>query len=183
MPQRPVPFPIVSTGWRDDALHRLGRVVARRGGRIAIVAARHGHGTAIGIQQHLLRIEPEAPGRVDRSVDAIPVELPWQNLRDKSVPIVVGSVPLPIKREDMRGPRSIDRIKEEQLHFRGAFRVHREIHAITDYGGAKRKAAAGRNVFDHFHRIRSVNHRPSTQSWWWSLQFETDTTPRACRTG
>ena len=159
MPQRLVPFPIVSTGWRDDTLHRLGRVVARRGGRIAIVAARHSHGTAIGIQQHFLWIEPEAPRWVERPVDAITVELPWPNLRDESVPIVVGSVPLPIEREDMRGHRGIDRIKEEQLHVRGVFRVQREIHAITDYGGAKRKAAAGRNVFDHFHRIRSVNHR------------------------
>ena len=113
--QRPVPFPIVSTGVRDHALHRLGCVVAGPGCRGTIVVARYRHGTAVGVQQHFLRIEPETRSGVKRPMDPISIELPRLRLRNKSVPVVVCPVPLSVERNHSRGPRTVGSIKEKQL--------------------------------------------------------------------
>ena len=90
--QRDIVPPVIASRVRDDALHRGGGIVARLGGSDATVALRDRDGQAIGIQQDLLRIKPEASFRFQRPNRPEAVELARLEIGDEDVPVVVGAV-------------------------------------------------------------------------------------------
>ena len=91
-PERAVSLPVVARGIGDDALHRPRRVVAWAAGGPAVVSLGHCHRAAVGIEQHLIDVEPQALGRREWAVDAIRVDLARLQPGYQRVPVVVGAV-------------------------------------------------------------------------------------------
>ena len=102
--ERPIALPVVGRRRGDDAPHRGGAVVARAHGRVAVVERRHGDRQAVGIDEHLLRVEPEAALRRKRAVSAVGVDLAGVQARHEHVPVVIGAVPARFEPDDVRRP-------------------------------------------------------------------------------
>ena len=142
MPQRCVTFPIVGGGIHHHALHCGCTVVGVRGGIIAPVAIRNRHAATIGIEQKLGGIEPHAPRRIVRPLDAIAVDLAGRHPWDESVPVVVRAIVGGIDADNTRRTGIVDMIKQQQLHPGGVTRVDREIHATAGQYCPEWRAAA-----------------------------------------
>ncbi len=138
-----VAFPIVGGRIRHHALHRRGGVVAGLGGGCAAVFRRHHHAAAIGIQQHLGRIEPHPARRIGRPMHAIAIELARLHSRHECVPVVIGPVDVRIQFDGPAGPGVVRPVEEQQFHARGGAREQAEVRAAAAEGGAERMAAAG----------------------------------------
>ena len=88
-PDEAISFPIVAAGIGDDALHRgcgIVSALARGGSRVVV---RDGDGQAVGIEKHLLRIEPQPALGRERSVGAVRVDLPGPQVRNEDMPVVI----------------------------------------------------------------------------------------------
>ena len=102
--ERLVPFPVVApaVGGRHHALHRHGRVVPGPAGGPAVVAFGDRHRQAVGVEEQLLPVEPQATLRGEGAVRAVAVDLARPQARHEGVPVVVGAVPIRLEGDDPR---------------------------------------------------------------------------------
>src|SRR6201981_213255 len=91
--ERLVALPVIRTEVGNDALHRGGSVAV-----CATVCLRNGDGTTIGIEQHPVTIKTQAAPRVERAQDSEAIDLARHDVRNKDVPVVIGTVRARIKR-------------------------------------------------------------------------------------
>ena len=111
-----VALPIVRMWIDDNALHRRPTIVAFQARRLAAVVLWNNNSTPIWVQQNLSGIETYAARRVERSLDAVAIQLPRFHALYKCVPVVVRPVCRGIDRDDARGPRVVFPVKKQQLH-------------------------------------------------------------------
>ena len=140
--ERLVPFPVVAAavGGRHHALHGRGRVVAGTAGGLAVVTFGHRHRQAVGVEQQLLPVEPQATLRREGAVRAVAVDLSRAQPRDERVPVVVGAMRVRIERDDPRRPPRAGLVEQQQLQPGGALREDAEVHALGPEGRAQRSA-------------------------------------------
>src|SRR5580692_4661521 len=74
--ERGVALPIVSVEIDHDALHGSRGVIAFQARRFAAVTSGNQDGAAIRVQEDLVGIVPHATCGIERSLDAVAVELP-----------------------------------------------------------------------------------------------------------
>ena len=143
--QRDVAFPVVRLRVGNDALDRNGAVVSRPRGRAPAVALRHRHGLAVGIEQHLRRVEAQAPLGIEGPVRAVAVDLPGAQAGHESVPVVVRPVPRGVERDDGARPGVVRAVEKQELHVRAALRVDAEVDPL---GRERRSQRCGLARFD-----------------------------------
>jgi len=138
-----VVLPIVGGGIGDHALHCPRRVVARpaRGG--AIVAVRHGNCPAIGIEQHLFMVEPDAPARCKRAVGAKRIDLSRLQSGHHRMPVVIRAVVEWIERDHRRRRRTVGLVKQQELDRGGVPGKDAEVDAGGGDGSTERRRPTG----------------------------------------
>ena len=129
-PRRNVPFPVVRRRRGDDAPHGHRAVVPRARRRLAVVAGRHGDGQAVRVEEHLLRVEPQAALRGERPVRAVAVDLPRPEAGHEHVPVVVRAVRAGVQPDHARGRRRAGIVEEQQLDRGGSLREDAEVDAV-----------------------------------------------------
>jgi hypothetical protein len=154
-PERSVALPVVGGRIDHHALHRGRAVVPGRAGGAAIVAGRHGHAPAIGVEEDLLGIEAQAICGIPRPLDPIAVDLAWLRAGDEHVPVVVGPVGDRVDADRARGLSIVDVVEEQQLDAGGMLREDAEVRPTLAWRRAERRAGA---VRDARQRVRSDRH-------------------------
>jgi hypothetical protein len=91
--ERLVALPVIRNGIGNDTLHRGGSFAV-----CATVRLRNGDGTTIGVERHAVTIETQAAPRVERAQDSEAIDLTGHDVRNKDVPVVIGTVRARIKR-------------------------------------------------------------------------------------
>ena len=106
MIQGPVALPVVQGRVNHHTLHGLRAVVARMGCRFAIIGVADQR-PGIGVYQYFLTVKTPAARRFVRAENAVTVQLPVFQPRNKTVPVVKGLVDLRIQRKDVGGLRMV----------------------------------------------------------------------------
>ena len=141
--QRRIPLPVIGLRIRHRALHGDGRVRARLLGGPAAVARGHRHGLPVGVQEHLVRVEPQAAGGVAWPVHPIAVELPGRETRHEDMPVVVRAMPPGIEADDAGRLGLLHVIEQQQFHQGGALGEHAEVDPLRGEGRPERKTSPG----------------------------------------
>src|SRR5260221_2055636 len=97
--ERRVALPIVSGGIDYYALHCASAVVAWPPASFSTVILRNNDFAAVRVEKDLGAIEAHAAYGIKPSLDSVAVDLPWLDLRDERVPIMVGAVGCRVERE------------------------------------------------------------------------------------
>ena len=184
--ERRIAFPVVSTRIDDHALHRRRGVVAFMAGGVATVVFRHNHATAVRVEEDFGGIKAHAVGRIERSLNAIAVELPGLHARHEHVPVVVRPVADRIEADHARRPGVIFPVKKQQLHACGAAGEDAEIDATVNDGGAKRTAVASVSNRVHdcfFSHTATLGYRLTSLTSLASLAATMDGDPHLLLTG
>src|SRR4029453_11602958 len=138
------------------ALHGDCRVLTWLLGCPATVVRRHRHGLPVGIQEHLVRGEPQALGRVAWPAHPIAVELPGRETRHEDVPVVVRAMPLGIEANDAGGVCRLHVREKQQFHQGGAFGEHTEVHPLRGQGRTERTTSPAPNGCRAHHGLSSL---------------------------
>jgi hypothetical protein len=160
--QRPVTFPVVPARVHDDALHRDGVVRARPAGGGAIVTGGNGHGTAVRIEEKLLRSEPESFLGLPRTVRPVGIDLPRFESTDECVPVVIGAVRACIERNGARWCAGAVVVEQQQFDEGRVLRVHAEVDPVRTDGGAEWRTGTD---LDRAHRDRSRARQVFNGCW------------------
>jgi hypothetical protein len=139
--QRGIPLPVIRLRIHHRALHGDGRVLARLLGGPAAVARGNRHRPPVGVQEHFVRVEPQAAGRVARPVHPIAVELPGRETRHEDMPVVVRAMPPGVEADDAGRLGRLHAIEQQQFHQGGALGEHAEVDPLRGQGRPERKTA------------------------------------------
>ena len=141
--ERLVALPVIRSDVRDNALQCCRDIVPRMPRSLPAARRRPGDAFPIRIEQYLARVKTQPSLRVERSGDAIGVELSRDDAGHKDVPIMVGAVRPRIEVDDPRGLWGVDAIEQQQLSRRVVFGENAEIGAPGNEGRAQRVTLAG----------------------------------------
>jgi hypothetical protein len=78
----------------------------------------NGNALAIRVNQHFVAVKAISAGRLTRTIDAVSVELPGHDSRDKDVPIMRCAVKYWIELDDSRRLLSVGMIEEDDVDVR-----------------------------------------------------------------
>jgi hypothetical protein len=78
-----------------------------------------GNAFPVGVEQYLLRIKPQTPGRVERTRDPISLDLSRSNSGKEHMPVVIGAIPISREFDHSKRFGIVRMFKQQQLHFRG----------------------------------------------------------------
>ena len=137
-----ITFPIVSVRIHHHTLHRRRGVVAFTFGRATAVILGDNDAAPVRVQENFAAVKAHSPGRIERPLHSIAVDLPRLPAWHEHMPVVVGAVGGGIQGDHARGPGVILPVKEQQLHACRASGEQTEIHATVSNRGAKRTASA-----------------------------------------
>src|SRR5262249_199026 len=93
----------------------------------------------VRVEEQLVRVEPVPFRRVERAVDAIPVQLPGENVRHVAIPDLVGAL---LQFDPCGCLRRGWRVEQAKLDFSGRLGEQGEINAGPVPGGPERVRAA-----------------------------------------
>src|SRR5271157_1458134 len=112
MPERGVSFPVIARRIRNYALHSRCGVFTGQHSSAAIISIGNRDGSAVGIKEHLGRVESEAVCGIGRAIDAIRIELARSHPGHKDMPIMVGAVSSGFYGDYACGLRIVSTVKE-----------------------------------------------------------------------
>jgi hypothetical protein len=140
--ERRIPLPVIGAGVDDDALQRRSGIVPPMLGGLPAATCRPGNALAIRVEQYLVGIETQPSRGIERSSDAIGVDLTRDKVWYKDVPVMIGTVGPRIESDDPRRPRSVHVVEQQQLRCGTMLGEHAEIGAAGDESRTERKALA-----------------------------------------
>src|SRR5262249_32759874 len=135
--ERTVTFPVVAGAIDDDRTHGSGQVIVRSAGGSTFPKG-VGIAAGVGINQHLLFVEPVTGGRIPRAIHAKRVVCTGLQPVYKYVPEVEALVDGWIELHYLEGLRRVMRREQEQFHPGGICRKEGEIDASLPRTRAQR---------------------------------------------
>jgi hypothetical protein len=136
--ERQIALPIIAIGIGYDAFHGGGGIVNRPRSCPAVVFVWDNYGEPVGVEEHLLGVEPISALRDKRTVCPVGIHLARLQARYKDMPVLMGAVFIRIESDDPCRPAGILVVEQQQLHVLPAFREHAEVHAAEANRRAKR---------------------------------------------
>src|SRR5262249_9799033 len=113
--QGSVTFPIIGVHIYDHALHGGCRVIPGLPCGVATIVPGNTSAAPVWIQQDFAWIETHSSRRIESSLNAITVNLPCFYLRNKDMPIMIGTVSCRIDRDHTRRLNVVDTIKKKEF--------------------------------------------------------------------
>jgi hypothetical protein len=105
-------LPIIRAGIDDHAFERGGGIIPRQARRLAAPDRRPRDALSVRVQQQLTGVETQAVRRVEKSVDAEPVDLTRRDAGNEDMPVVVGPVDPRVECDHARRPCVVNMIEQ-----------------------------------------------------------------------
>jgi len=111
--ERRIALPVIGARVDDHVPERRGRVVAGVSSCLPASAGRPSYAFPVRVEQHLVRVKTKAPDGIERSGDAIGIDLACGDARDECVPVVVGAIAPRVEIDDPRRLRGVHVVEQQ----------------------------------------------------------------------